>query len=129
MKPVEVDVIAPLPEGWGLCVTCEMMMSRASLDKNPYERAFEVYPPEWRQDFENLSAFIFELSPTYGDSILIRIFDPRSPSGLWKSIRHWVRKYPAFIINGRQKFCGLDQTYLIPALQAAGAIPQNHQHS
>jgi hypothetical protein len=67
MPPVQVDVISPLPEGWGICLTCEAMMARANLGKAPYERGLEEYPAEWREDFQRLSALILDLAARYGD--------------------------------------------------------------
>ena len=48
----------------------------------------------------------------YGEAIEIRVIDPQSALGLWKSLRHWVRKYPTFIVNGREKYTGWDKDAL-----------------
>jgi hypothetical protein len=79
-----------------------MLMARANLDQAPAERGLDEYPPEWQEDFHRLSELIFDLAARYGNSILIRIWDPRSLQGLWKSIRYGVRRYPTFIIAGRK---------------------------
>ncbi len=125
MRSVQVDVIAPLPEGWGLCQSCEMLMARAHLDKSPHERGPDEYPPEWQEDFRRLSAFVLDLAARYGDSILIRLFDPRSLQGLCKSLRYGVRRYPTFVVAGREKIVGLDSGRLMQALHAAGAAEQH----
>jgi len=44
MPPVSVDVIAILPEGWGLCNSCELLMARADLDQAPPDRSLDEYP-------------------------------------------------------------------------------------
>jgi hypothetical protein len=82
MPLVSVDVIAILPEGWGLCNSCELLMARANLDQAPPDRGLDEYPAEWQADFQRLSALIYELADRYGDRVLIRIFDPRSWQGL-----------------------------------------------
>ena len=82
MQPVPVEVIAPLPEGWGICLSCEMLMARANLDQAPAERGLDEYPPEWQEDFHRLSDLIFDLAARYGNSVLIRIWDPRSLQGM-----------------------------------------------
>jgi len=48
MQPVQVEVISPIPEVWGICLTCEAMMARANLGKAPYARGLEEYPPDWQ---------------------------------------------------------------------------------
>ena len=117
-----MDVISPLPEGLGICLTCEAMMAHANMGKAPYERGLDEYPPEWREELQRLSDLIFDLAERYGDTILIRIFDPRSLQGLWKSIRYGIRRYPTFIINGREKVTGWDIAHIESALKVAGAV-------
>ena len=117
MNPVLIDVIYPLPEGWGMCLTCEMVMARADLDQGPYQRGLDEYPPEWQEEFTRLSNLIIDLSGRYQDQILIRIWDPRSLQGLWKAIRFGVRRYPAFIFDGREKVTGWDNDLLEKTLQ------------
>jgi hypothetical protein len=124
MEPVRVDVIAPLLDGWGMCASCEMLIERARLDEGPSARGMEDYPPEWQADFQRLSTLVIELAGRFGNSVLFRIFDPRSLQGLVKSIRYRVHRYPAFIINGRDKVCGYDAIKLEQALRAAGATEQ-----
>jgi hypothetical protein len=122
--PVQVDVINPLPEGWGICLTCEMLMAQADLGQAPYERGLEEYPPEWRAEFNRFSDLIMDLSARYADTIMIRIFDPRSLQGLWKSIRYGVRRYPTFIVTGNQKISGWDIAQLEQTLKQSGAVEQ-----
>ncbi len=124
MNTVRVDVIFPVPEGWGICLSCEMMMARANIDQAPYERGLDEYPPEWQDEFRRLSATIMTLADRYQNSILIRIWDPRSLQGMLRSIRYGVRRYPTFIVDGRTKLTGWDQDRLEQALQSAGVILQ-----
>jgi hypothetical protein len=124
MNTVHVDVISPLPEGWGICLSCEMLMARANLDQAPHERGLDEYPPEWQAEFQRLSDVVLDLSTRYQDNILIQIWDPRSLQGLMKSIRYWVRRYPTFIVEGREKVTGWNVEQLEQQIVAAGGIPQ-----
>jgi hypothetical protein len=108
MAPVHVEIFSPMPEGWGLCQTCETMIAQADIGVAPYERGLEEYPQDWLEDYQRLSSLIFELADSYGEEILIRLVDPRSLQGLIKSIRYGVHRYPTFIINGHKKIIGLD---------------------
>lgn len=125
MAPVQVEVIMPLPEGWGICLSCEMLMAQAELDQGPCERGLDEYPPEWQAEFRRFSGLMFDLSSRYGDTVMFRIFDPRSLQGLFKAIRHGIRRYPTFIVPGSRKISGLDIEPLKKALEATGAIVQN----
>lgn len=121
MLPIRVEVIAPVPEGWGLCQACELMMARADLDQAPPARGLDDLPPEWQADFRRLSDLIFDLAGRYGDRIEIRVYDPRSLQGMAKALRHRVRRYPTFVIAGREKVIGWDGAALAQALGRAGA--------
>jgi hypothetical protein len=120
MNPVHIDVISPLPEGWGICLSCEMLMARANLDQAPYERGLDEYPPEWQAEFQRLSDVVMDLSDRYQDKILIHIWDPRSLQGLLKSVRYWVRRYPTFIVEGRKKVAGWDVKQVEQLILSAG---------
>ena len=124
MKPILVEVIAPLLDGWGMCSSCEMLIARSGVAQAPYERGMEEYPADWQADFYQLSDMVIHLAAHYGESILIRIYDPRSLQGLIKSIRYGVRRYPTFIVARRQKVSGLHAGQVMQALQAAGAEQQ-----
>lgn len=120
MLPIAIDVFSPLPEGWGLCLSCEVLMARANLDKAPYDRALDEYPPEWRADFQRLSDLVLDLAARYGSRVSIRMWDPRSLQGLFRCLRFRVRRYPTFVIAGRWKVSDLDadrvEYYIMKAL-------------
>ena len=93
-------------------------MAQANLGQAPHERGLDEYPPEWQEEFKRLSATIFNLADRYQDQVQIRIWDPRSLQGLWRSIRHGVRRYPTFIVNGHNKLTGWDNDKLEQQIQA-----------
>ncbi len=121
MPPIRVDVIAPVPEGWGLCQACELLMARADLDQAPPARGLDELPPEWQADFQRLSALIFDLAGRYGDRIMIRVYDPRSLQGMAKALRYRARRYPTFVVASRDKVVGWNDAALEQALIRAGA--------
>ena len=110
-----------------MCLPCETLIAQARMDKAPDERGLDEYPPEWQVDFQRLSDMIFDFAGRYGDSVAIRIWDPRSLQGLFKAIRYGVYRYPTFVVDGQEKIVGLDTSRLEQTLQAAGAaVHQKH---
>ncbi len=75
------------------------------------------YPLEMLEDHVRLSDWVVELSQRYGDRILIKVIDPQSGLGFFKALRHWVRSYPTFIVNGRKRLTGWDKAALDAILQ------------
>ncbi|HEY9076381.1 MAG TPA: hypothetical protein VIO61_07545 [Anaerolineaceae bacterium] len=123
-SPTLIEVLAPFPEGWGICLTCEAFIAQAKIAKHPQERGMEAFPRDWQADFERLSDFILALSVDYGDAIRLVLYDPRSIQGMWRAIRHGARRYPAFLVKGRGKVVGLDRVALDALLQPEMTAPK-----
>ncbi len=101
-----------------MCNSCEAMMSQAGWSPAPQDRGLDEYPPEWQEDFTKLTVTIVSLSERYPDQVKIHIWDPRSLQGMIKSIRHWVRHYPTFIVNGHNKYVGWDTVQMENCIQS-----------
>jgi len=85
------------------------------------------FPDEVLEDYNRLSAWITELALRYQDRLLIRIIDVQSGLGFWKSLRHWARRYPTFILNGRKCYTGWDKKALEEILARELEGDENHQ--
>jgi hypothetical protein len=72
----------------------------------------QQYPPEFLEESHRLLVWLEELGSRYGPRLSIKVIDPQSLPGFLKSLRHWVRRYPTFIINGREKYTGWDRDAL-----------------
>jgi hypothetical protein len=117
MVPVRLEVIAPTFEGLGVCTACELVFSEAGVSEHPAERALDEYPQEWQDDYRRLTDWVYDLADRYGDRILIKVIDAQSPEGLLKSLRYWVRHYPTWVVNGRERIVGWDRQALEGALE------------
>jgi hypothetical protein len=49
-----------------------------------------------------------ETVETYGGRVVFKIIDAASMEGFLKSVRYGVRRYPAFVIDGKEKHSGTD---------------------
>ena len=49
-------------------------------------------------------AFTVATSP--GLQVVVRIVDPQSLGGLWKVVRHRIRRFPTFLVDGAEKVVG-----------------------
>lgn len=87
-------------------------MAEAKVGERPSERAFDEYPPEWQEDWRRLSEWVYDLAERYGDRIVIKVIDPQSPEGLYKSLRYRVRRYPTWVIGGKTRVVGWDREAL-----------------
>jgi hypothetical protein len=118
---INLEVIAPLISGAKHCSHCQNFFDDAGISQRVQEEERNSYPEEMWQDYARLSQMVRDLSARYGDQLRIILTDPHSPMGLWKSLRHWVRTYPTFIVNGQAKYAGWDLGALDSLLRAGGA--------
>lgn len=65
-----------------------------------------------------MSDWLVELAHRYGDDLRVKVIDPQSLEGFVKSVRHWVGRYPAFILAGHEEYVGWDEDALDGVLQA-----------
>lgn len=118
MSYVSVQVIAPVLTNFFHCMHCERLFDQADIGQQVHQEELDQYPEDVKQEAARLANWLFDLTHRYGDRIHIRVVDPQSPEGLFKSVRYWVRKYPTFIVDGREKVTGWDQAALEAVLQA-----------
>ena len=119
MKPsgrVRLEVIAPTFQGMGFCTACELVLAEAKVGEPPSERALDEYPTEWQEDWRRLSEWVFDLAERHGDRIAIKVIDPQSPEGLYKSLRYRIRRYPTWVVEGKTRVVGWDREALDAAL-------------
>jgi hypothetical protein len=102
MKRVVLQVVTPLPIDLFLCRPCEQFLELAGAGGRVHQETRGQYPQEIRHAAAELSTCVTDLRRRYGDSICIEVIDPQTLPGFILSLRHRVRRYPAFIVNGRR---------------------------
>jgi hypothetical protein len=70
------------------------------------------------EDHHRLSALVVELINQFKDGIIIHVIDPQSLRGIYKSLRYRVRKYPSFIVDGKDIVIGWNRAALEQAIRA-----------
>jgi hypothetical protein len=121
MSTVSLEVVAPLIGGLKHCQQCTPYLDDASISQRILQDELKSVPEEVWSDYARLSGLVRHLAARYGAQLRITLIDPRSPMGFWKSLRHWVRRYPTFIVNGHGKCAGWDQNALERLIEASGA--------
>lgn len=117
MPVISLQVIAPVITSFYHCMHCEQIFSQAGIGQQVHQEEIDQYPEDVKQEFTKLADWMFEVAHQFGDQIQIQVIDPQSIEGFLKSLRYWVRKYPTFIVNGRDKLIGWDKASLDAMLQ------------
>lgn len=118
MTPISVEVIAPVLTDLRHCSHCEVIFAQTEVGPQVHKEVLDEYPLDLKEDFERLSDWLVEVAHRYGDALRIKVIDPQSIEGFVKSVRHWVRRYPAFILAGHKEYVGWDEDALDRVLQA-----------
>ncbi len=121
MPTINIEVIAPLVSGAKHCSHCQNFIEDAGISQRVQDEELRSYPEEMWRDYARLSQMVRDLSARYENQLRIILIDPHSPMGLWKSLRHWIRAYPTFIVNGHAKYSGWDLGALDGLLREGGA--------
>ena len=111
MKPLIVEIIAYAPTQYFHCQHCELVWTQAQVDgvKKFHNDAVESsIPPEMMQEYQALSDWVLKTVKHYNGRVTFRVVDAASVEGVWKTLRYGVRKYPAFVIEGKDKLTGSD---------------------
>ena len=112
MRPISLEIVTRVLTTFDHCRHCEIFFDEAGLDKKFHQKEVNEYPPDLKEEFAKLSDWIRELTRLYKHRLLIRLIDAQSLLGIYKSLRHRIRKYPTFIVEGKETYAGWDKNQL-----------------
>ena len=112
MRPISLEIVTRVLTTFDHCRHCEIFFDEAGLDKKFHQKEVNEYPPDLKEEFAKLSDWIRELTRLYKHRLLIRLIDVQSLLGIYKSLRHRIRKYPTFIVEGKETYAGWDKNQL-----------------
>jgi hypothetical protein len=118
MKPISVEVVTNLLTVLNHCGSCKLIYNEIGVEEEVCREALNEYPAELREELFKLSDWIVELARLYRHRIRISIIDAKSIPGVYKSLRHRFRKYPAFIVDKKDVVAGWDRDKLTEILDA-----------
>lgn len=132
MKPVSVQVITYAPTVFYHCQHCELTFKEMGIGERLRRReAAEALPDDLTLEFQVVSDWVHGLLQRHGRRVRVDVLDAASIRGFLASLRHGVGRYPAVIVDGRDKKIGLDLAALDPLIDrkvAAAAGPSATGH-
>jgi hypothetical protein len=112
MRPVILEIISKFLTTFDHCRHCKILFDQAGVEQKFREKEISEYPSDLREESMKLSDWIRELRRLYKHRLLIKLIDFQSPLGIYKSLRHRIRTYPTFIVEGKETYAGWDRDYL-----------------
>ena len=106
--PLTIEVIAYAPVAFFHCLHCEFIWQESAVrDQDRREQLDTSLPEDLKQEYQQLSDWVRRMVQAHGASVRFRIIDAASVEGWVKSLRYRVRRYPAVIVDGEDRFVGL----------------------
>ena len=112
MKPILLEIVTRVLTSYDHCRHCEVFFDQAGLDKKFHDNEVNEYPPDLKEEYAKLCEWIKELTRLYKHRLLIKLIDVQSFAGIYKSLRHGIRRYPTFIVEGKEVYTGWDRNQL-----------------
>ena len=112
MRPILLEIVSKVLTTFDHCRHCEIFFDQAGLNKKFHQNEMNEYPPDLKEEYVKLSDWIRELRRLYKHRLLIKFIDIQSPLGIYKALRHRIRTYPTFIIEGKETYAGWDKNHL-----------------
>ncbi|MBI1802172.1 MAG: hypothetical protein HY259_01640 [Chloroflexi bacterium] len=125
MKPVMIEVVAYAPTGFYHCTHCEIIFKEQGIgDKIHSEQLQSAIPEDLMRDYAQVSRWVNAMVDRYGAQVAIQVIDAASIEGFWKSLRHGLRRYPAVVVGGRDKYSLADASALESGIaRRVSAVP------
>ena len=111
LKPLLVEIIAYAPTAYFHCQHCEIVFDQYDVKgvKKFHADAVQTsIPADMMQEYNQLSDWVMNAVERFGGRVVFKVIDAASVEGLLKSVRYGVRKFPAVVIEGKDKHAGAD---------------------
>jgi hypothetical protein len=108
-KPLRVEVLSKmLGVQTEECKNCRLVFEEVGLKSKFHNQEINQYPDDIKEEVLRLSDWIRALVQRYPNNVQFKIIDALTPLGLYKMLRHRIRKFPSFIIEKGETYSGWD---------------------
>ncbi len=97
------------------------------MGKEVHTQEINEYPEDIKADYLRLSEWVRNMRRSYGQRVVVRLVDPQSLGGMWKVLRHRIRRFPTFFVDGTERIVGWEgdpDAAVQRALARTDAIPE-----
>jgi hypothetical protein len=122
-QPITVEIITYAPTEFFHCTHCEVVFQQVGVGQKVHAEQREAnLPADLREEFRQLSTWVEDTAARHPDSIQFKIVDAASLEGVFKTLRHGLRRFPTIVIDGNVKIAG-DLSAASSALERRLQVP------
>jgi hypothetical protein len=131
MRPLRVEVIAYAPTVFRHCQHCEVAFAGVGLGERIHRaEASDALPDDLLAEFQRVSDWVHDVVERHGSRVAVNVVDAASIEGVWKALRHGVRRFPAVVVEGRERRVGTDFAAVDELIEASlqrRAVPEGQE--
>ena len=106
---LRVQVVTYAPTIFRHCQHCEVAFEGVGIGEKMHRaEAVDALPPDLSESFQRVSDWVHGLLARHGREVKVSVIDAASVEGFWQALRHGVRRFPAVIIDGRERYGDAD---------------------
>jgi hypothetical protein len=126
--PLLVEIIAYAPTAFYHCTHCEVTWREVGIGERIHsEQLASALPDDVAQEYQAVSDWVRHLFKVYCDQVVVKVIDAASLDGFWKSLRYGLRRYPAVVVSGKERFAGTDFQEAEQEVSRRLSAPINHR--
>ncbi len=127
MSPqVQVEILAYAPTEFFHCSHCEVVWEELGVGRRLHaeqQRSGQL-PPDLLAEYGAISEWVADAVAAYGsERLTFNLVDAASIEGVFKSLRFRARRFPAFVIDGKERVIGFDRARLDSELEKRLGTP------
>lgn len=104
LEPLSIEVITYAPTEFFHCTHCEVVFQQVGVGQKIHaEQRAAAFPDDLKQDYARLAAWVESIATRHPDRVRFKIIDAASIEGVFKSLRYRVRRFPAIVVDGKDR--------------------------
>src|SRR5574337_1099366 len=108
-KQITVEVLTYAPTAFFHCHHCEVVWQQIGASESQHREQLEAsLPDDLKQQYQQISDWVRAMRAAHGRNVQFKVVDAASVEGWYKSVRYRVRRYPAVVVDGIEKYVGTD---------------------
>lgn len=107
LEPLTVEIITYAPTEFFHCTHCEVVFQQVGLGQKIHAEQREAnLPPDLKEEFSRLSAWAEQIAARHPDDVQFKVIDAASLEGVFKAVRHRLRRFPSVVVAGKETIVG-----------------------